>query len=201
MLHGQGAHDKVADGQICCMARARMTKSLTEAMAAASNPAKGGFVREALISTYPKLDAMLEATFERLQRETEVRLSVCCLSVCCLSVCLSVCHGIALSVCCSMNASVVHRSGAVLISAAPICPSRSRVWRRLRRRSSSSRWPPRRRRSKMRTWRRRCSACRTPCTLRSRGATARCRRLATCRSASREFAKNVQCNSLMLDNA
>lgn len=45
---------------------------VTECMATAANPAKGGFVREALINSYPRLAAMLEDTLQKLRRDTEV---------------------------------------------------------------------------------------------------------------------------------
>lgn len=46
---------------------------LGDALAAASKPSKGGFVREALSAGYPKLATALEAAFSRLQTDTRVR--------------------------------------------------------------------------------------------------------------------------------
>lgn len=50
-------------------------RTVTECMATAANPAKGGFVREALINSYPRLAAMMEDTLQKLRRDTEVRLN------------------------------------------------------------------------------------------------------------------------------
>lgn len=49
-------------------------RTVTECMATAANPAKGGFVREALINSYPRLAAMMEDMLQKLRRDTEVRL-------------------------------------------------------------------------------------------------------------------------------
>ena len=45
---------------------------LTEGLAAAAAPVKGGFIREALISQYPRLAALLEETFRRIVQDTDV---------------------------------------------------------------------------------------------------------------------------------
>ena len=49
-----------------------------ECMGTAANPAKGGFVREALINQYPKLAALLEDTLHKIRRDTEVPLPWSC---------------------------------------------------------------------------------------------------------------------------
>ena len=52
--------------------RARLVRLAGECMGTAANPAKGGFVREALINQYPKLAALLEDTLHKIRRDTEV---------------------------------------------------------------------------------------------------------------------------------
>jgi hypothetical protein len=49
-----------------------MMQSLAEALSAAANPAKGGFVREALTNHYPRLAALLDDTLQRIKQDTEV---------------------------------------------------------------------------------------------------------------------------------
>jgi hypothetical protein len=56
--------------KLCC--RSRVGALLTEQLAAASMPAKGGFVREALISSFPRLATLLDDLFEKLRHDTEV---------------------------------------------------------------------------------------------------------------------------------
>jgi hypothetical protein len=46
---------------------------LTDAFTAASRPAKGAFVREALTASYPKLASLLEASFTRIATDTRVK--------------------------------------------------------------------------------------------------------------------------------
>ena len=53
--------------------RARLVRLASDCMGTAANPAKGGFVREALINQYPKLAALLEDTLHKIRRDTEVR--------------------------------------------------------------------------------------------------------------------------------
>lgn len=48
---------------------------MSDAFAAAARPSKGGFVRDALTSSFPKLVGLLEAAFNRIQ--TESRIKVC----------------------------------------------------------------------------------------------------------------------------
>jgi hypothetical protein len=50
--------------------RSEALRVLSDAFATASKPSKGGFVREALSSGYPKLVTLLEASFSRLLQET-----------------------------------------------------------------------------------------------------------------------------------
>lgn len=50
-----------------------MGSGLAEQMAAAATPAKGGFVREALISSFPRLATLLDDLFEKLRQDTSVR--------------------------------------------------------------------------------------------------------------------------------
>lgn len=52
--------------------RAKLMRCVTDCLAAAANPAKGGFVREALTGSYPKLASLLEAMFQKLRHDTEV---------------------------------------------------------------------------------------------------------------------------------
>ncbi len=54
--------------------RARLVRLASDCMGTASNPAKGGFVREALINQYPKLAALLEDALHKIRRDTEVLL-------------------------------------------------------------------------------------------------------------------------------
>ncbi len=49
------------------------TANLRAAMDAAANPAKGGLVRETLITNYPRLVSLLEDHVKRLLSETSVR--------------------------------------------------------------------------------------------------------------------------------
>ena len=68
-------------GQVQCMrnnlllvalARASLTSLLSEGLATAAAPVKGGFIREALTSHYPRLAALLEETFRRILQDTNV---------------------------------------------------------------------------------------------------------------------------------
>jgi len=51
--------------------RARLVRLAGDCMGTAANPAKGGFVREALINQYPKLAALLEDALHKIRRDTE----------------------------------------------------------------------------------------------------------------------------------
>eukprot|EP00884_Botryococcus_braunii_P012366 jgi/Botrbrau1/2112/Bobra.0093s0019.1 len=51
----------------------RVGSLLSEQLAAASTPAKGGFVREALISSFPRLATLLDDLFEKLRQDTDVK--------------------------------------------------------------------------------------------------------------------------------
>lgn len=53
-------------------ARASLTSLLGEGLATAAAPVKGGFIREALTSHYPRLAALLEETFRRILQDTNV---------------------------------------------------------------------------------------------------------------------------------
>lgn len=55
--------------------RAQVVRVASECMGTAANPAKGGFVREALINQYPKLAGLLEDTLHKIRRDTEVWLA------------------------------------------------------------------------------------------------------------------------------
>lgn len=55
----------------CC--REKLTAAVSEAMAGAASTAKGGFVRDALVGSYPRLAALLEESLTKLQRDTDVR--------------------------------------------------------------------------------------------------------------------------------
>ncbi|DBA73074.1 TPA: hypothetical protein ACH3X2_010013 [Trebouxia sp. C0005] len=50
-----------------------LTALLTEGLAAAAAPVKGGFIREALTTHYPRLAALLEETFRRIVQDTDVK--------------------------------------------------------------------------------------------------------------------------------
>ncbi|KAL3159741.1 hypothetical protein ABBQ38_010147 [Trebouxia sp. C0009 RCD-2024] len=52
---------------------ASLTGPLREGLATAAAPVKGGFVREALTSHYPRLAALLEETFQRILQDTNVK--------------------------------------------------------------------------------------------------------------------------------
>ena len=59
--------------------RTSLTALLTEGLAAAAAPVKGGFIREALTTHYPRLAALLEETFRRIVQDTDVLFfSFCC---------------------------------------------------------------------------------------------------------------------------
>lgn len=58
-----------------CVYRSSLTGLLTEGLAAAAAPVKGGFIREALTNHYPRLAALLEETFRRVLQDTDVS---CC---------------------------------------------------------------------------------------------------------------------------
>ncbi len=53
--------------------RTSLTALLTEGLAAAAAPVKGGFIREALTTHYPRLAALLEETFRRIVQDTDVK--------------------------------------------------------------------------------------------------------------------------------
>ena len=55
--------------------RSQLVRLASECLATAANPAKGGFVREALINSYPKLAALMEDTLHKIRRDTEVLIS------------------------------------------------------------------------------------------------------------------------------
>ena len=48
-------------------------KVLSDALATVAKPSKGGIVRDALISSYPRLAHSLESMFERLNTETTMK--------------------------------------------------------------------------------------------------------------------------------
>ena len=52
--------------------RSQLVRVASECLATAANPAKGGFVREALINSYPKLAALMEDTLHKIRRDSEV---------------------------------------------------------------------------------------------------------------------------------
>lgn len=52
---------------------ARAAEATAQAMAAAFSPSKGGFVREALTHSYPRLAALLEQTLQRILTDTQVK--------------------------------------------------------------------------------------------------------------------------------
>jgi hypothetical protein len=55
------------------LCRQAVLGAMSDAFASAAKPAKGAFVREALTAGYPKLVALLETAFSRLQADTQVR--------------------------------------------------------------------------------------------------------------------------------
>ena len=57
---------------LVAVTRASLTSLLSEGLAAAAAPVKGGFIREALTSHYPRLAALLEETFRRILQDTNV---------------------------------------------------------------------------------------------------------------------------------
>lgn len=60
--------------------RTSLTALLTEGLAAAAAPVKGGFIREALTTHYPGLAALLEETFSRIVQDTDVNFFSFCSS-------------------------------------------------------------------------------------------------------------------------
>ena len=52
--------------------RAALTEVLTQALAAAAAPLKGGVIRDTLTSHYPRLAGVLEETFRRIMQATDV---------------------------------------------------------------------------------------------------------------------------------
>jgi hypothetical protein len=46
---------------------------LSEAFAAAARPSKGGFVRDALAASYPRLVTLLEATLNRIITDSRIK--------------------------------------------------------------------------------------------------------------------------------
>ena len=53
--------------------RTSLTVLLTNGLAAAAAPVKGGFIREALTTHYPRLAALVEETFRRIVQDTDVK--------------------------------------------------------------------------------------------------------------------------------
>ena len=62
--------------------RTSLTTLLTEGLAAAAAPVKGGFIREALTTHYPRLAALLQETFRRIVQDTDVKFFSFCSSLC-----------------------------------------------------------------------------------------------------------------------
>lgn len=60
-----------ARGVLAC--RHDALRVISDAFAAAARPSKGGFVRDALTASYPKLVSMLEAAFTRIQNESRIK--------------------------------------------------------------------------------------------------------------------------------
>jgi hypothetical protein len=46
---------------------------LSEVFAAAARPSKGGFVRDALTASYPRLVALLESTLNRIVTDSRIK--------------------------------------------------------------------------------------------------------------------------------
>ena len=179
----------------------------TECMGTAANPAKGGFVREALINQYPKLAALLEDTLHKIRRDTEVPFRLLwrkhaadCTTAGNATVTLGdATHGTHI---CSALVCMEKRlctGKEISMSVGSGCSARGTIRKWIKRHfrcfagegraagsvACAAGGPPsrRRRRSKTRTWRGRCSACRTPSAPPSPAATARCPPPRTCRSA------------------
>lgn len=57
---------------LAAVARTSLTSLLSQGLATAAAPVKGGFIREALTSHYPRLAALLEETFRRILQDTNV---------------------------------------------------------------------------------------------------------------------------------
>jgi hypothetical protein len=53
--------------------RADALRVIGDAFAAAARPSKGGFVRDALSSSYPRLVSLLEGSFARIQTESRLK--------------------------------------------------------------------------------------------------------------------------------
>lgn len=53
--------------------RDKLTGAVGEAMAVAASAAKGGFVRDALVGSFPRMATLLEEALVKLQRDTNVR--------------------------------------------------------------------------------------------------------------------------------
>jgi hypothetical protein len=53
--------------------RADALRVIGDAFAAAARPSKGGFVRDALSSSYPRLVSLLEGAFARIQTESRLK--------------------------------------------------------------------------------------------------------------------------------
>ena len=52
--------------------RDKLTAAVEAAMASAASTAKGGFVRDALIGSFPRMATLLEEALAKLQRDTNV---------------------------------------------------------------------------------------------------------------------------------
>lgn len=63
---------------LCCRLplRGSALQVIGDAFAAAARPAKGGFVRDALIASYPKLVSLLESSFARIQTESRIKVGL-----------------------------------------------------------------------------------------------------------------------------
>jgi hypothetical protein len=63
----------------CCTAasprRSEALRCLSDVFAAAARPSRGGFVREALTASYPRLVALLEASFNRILAESRLKVT------------------------------------------------------------------------------------------------------------------------------
>jgi hypothetical protein len=58
-----------------CHTRSEALRVLSEAFAAAARPSKGGFVRDALTSSYPRLVSLLESTVNRIVTDSRIKVS------------------------------------------------------------------------------------------------------------------------------
>lgn len=58
---------------VSCLRRGEALRVLSEVFAAAARPSKGGFVRDALTASYPRLVSLLESTLNRIVTDSRIK--------------------------------------------------------------------------------------------------------------------------------